>query len=395
VANPSYTYTLSNGTTADASQVMQDFNDILNGVTDGTKDLSISALTVAGTATLNGNVTLGNATGDDITYTGSLASSIPIKTTNTYNIGSSTLGLASVYLGANSQTVRLLPSASMSATWTFTLPVTAGTADYFLTTNGSGVGAWTAITNSAWFATASAAGTVSTAAQSFGGLKKFEGGLIEVANIDTTDSNIALANASSRRRAFTGFTAARTVTLPTTSILAGEVFTLENKTTFAMTVNASGGAAIDIIATGTITLRATQDTPTTAAHWVVLDLHEYVPDGTTVSHVSSSAISVSLLCTRRSVGTNRLVTISIADEPSDASKTNTTAPLATSSVAARFRPGANGHYAPTLIRNNNADEVGYFQLPSTGILTWQRGSSAAWTSGAACRLFSGSITFIT
>ena len=143
---PSITYTFSNSTTADATQVNQNFTDIINGITDGTKDLSISALTCAGNVSLNGTVTLGNASGDDITVTGSLASSIPIKTTNTYNIGSSTLGLASIYFGANSQTVRILPSASMSATWTFTLPVSAGTDGYFLKTNGSGVSSWSEFT---------------------------------------------------------------------------------------------------------------------------------------------------------------------------------------------------------------------------------------------------------
>lgn len=171
MAAPSYTYSLANGTTADASQVMQNFNDILNGVSDGTKDLSINALTCAGAATLNGNTTIGNASSDDLTVTASLASSIPIKTTNSYNIGSSTLGLASIYLGANSQTVRILPSSSMSATWTLTLPVSAGTANYALTTNGSGTTSWTAWTTSAWYADASNAGTVSTTTQTFAGIK--------------------------------------------------------------------------------------------------------------------------------------------------------------------------------------------------------------------------------
>jgi hypothetical protein len=122
--------------------VNQNFTDLINSLTDATKSLSIDALTVGGAATLNGAVTLGNASSDDITVTGSLASSIPIKTTNSFNIGSSSLGLASVYFGANSQTVRVLGSSSMSATWTLTLPVTAGTDKYVLETNGSGVTSW-------------------------------------------------------------------------------------------------------------------------------------------------------------------------------------------------------------------------------------------------------------
>jgi len=71
--------------------VMQNFNDILNGVSDGSKDLSINALTVAGAASFNGAVTLGNATGDDLTFTGRIASDLDPKTAATYALGSSSL----------------------------------------------------------------------------------------------------------------------------------------------------------------------------------------------------------------------------------------------------------------------------------------------------------------
>lgn len=140
------TYTFSNSTTADGTQVNQNFTDIVNGLSDGTKDLSINALTVAGNASFSGNTTFGNASGDDVLFTGSLAGTIPIKTTNTYDLGSSTLGMRAIYFGGNSQTVNIKASASMSATWTFTLPVSAGTSGYYLQTNGSGVSTWSAFT---------------------------------------------------------------------------------------------------------------------------------------------------------------------------------------------------------------------------------------------------------
>jgi hypothetical protein len=113
---------LTNGTTADASQVQQNFNDLLNGITDGSKDLSIAALTASGAATLNGHVTLGSASNDDLTFNGSLASTIPIKTTNTYSIGSATLGLAGAYFGTGStQTARIVAAASFAGALTYTL----------------------------------------------------------------------------------------------------------------------------------------------------------------------------------------------------------------------------------------------------------------------------------
>lgn len=70
MANPVVTYTFTNGNVADASQVNQNFTDLINSLTDGTKSLNIDALTAAGAATLNGNVTLGNAAGDAIVCNG-------------------------------------------------------------------------------------------------------------------------------------------------------------------------------------------------------------------------------------------------------------------------------------------------------------------------------------
>lgn len=129
---PSYTYSLTNGSTADASQVMQNYNDILNGVSDGTKDLTINAFTCNGAVSLKGAVTLGDASGDDITVTGSLASTIAIKTTNTYNIGSATLGLAGVYFGTSStQTARIVATGTLAAARTYTL-LDAGAAANFV-----------------------------------------------------------------------------------------------------------------------------------------------------------------------------------------------------------------------------------------------------------------------
>lgn len=134
MASPSYTYTLTNATTADASQVQQNFTDILNGVSDGTKDLSISALTCAGTANLTGAVTLGNSAAKDITFTGSLASTVPVKTNNSFDIGSATLGLASVYLGNGGAgaTCRVV-SASHATTRTYTIPDCATAANFVMT----------------------------------------------------------------------------------------------------------------------------------------------------------------------------------------------------------------------------------------------------------------------
>jgi hypothetical protein len=131
MAGPSVTNTFANSTTADASQVNQNFTDLINGATDGTKDYSINALTCAGTATLNGNVNLGNASGDDLTITASLASTLNIKTTYSYDIGSSTIGLRKLYLGASDSSAHTLALqvGAVATSYTLTLPTAVAAAN--------------------------------------------------------------------------------------------------------------------------------------------------------------------------------------------------------------------------------------------------------------------------
>jgi len=78
MANPSVTYTFTNSTTADASEVNQNFSDLISSLTDGTKSLNIDAITAAGTATFNGNVALGNASGDTIAINGTVNSNVSL-----------------------------------------------------------------------------------------------------------------------------------------------------------------------------------------------------------------------------------------------------------------------------------------------------------------------------
>jgi hypothetical protein len=140
MAAPSVTYSFSNSTTADATQVNQNFTDIINGLSDGTKDLTINALTCAGAVSMQGHVTLGNGTPDDITVSGSLASSIPIKTTFSYDVGTSTIGLRSIYFGSNdsaARTTRVIAGA-VGSSYTLTLPTGAGSAGQVVRNLGSG-----------------------------------------------------------------------------------------------------------------------------------------------------------------------------------------------------------------------------------------------------------------
>lgn len=94
----SVTYTFTNGTVSDGPQVSQNFSDLISGLSDGTKDLSMNAGTFAGNVNINGNTTIGNATSDDLTITAGLESSITIGTNASYDIGSTSAALRALYL---------------------------------------------------------------------------------------------------------------------------------------------------------------------------------------------------------------------------------------------------------------------------------------------------------
>lgn len=94
---------------------------------------------MSGAATFNAAVTLGNGTPDDITILGSLAATIPIKTNNSFDFGSSTIGLAGLYLGApSSRTTRLISNQAIGASYTFAFPGSAGSAGQVMANLGSG-----------------------------------------------------------------------------------------------------------------------------------------------------------------------------------------------------------------------------------------------------------------
>ena len=94
-------------------------------------------------------MTLGNATADDITITGSLAATINIKTNNSFNIGSAALGLAGVFLGAPSgRSTRVTAHQSLGGSNTLVLPDGNGTSRYYIETDGSGNLSWNPVRKS-------------------------------------------------------------------------------------------------------------------------------------------------------------------------------------------------------------------------------------------------------
>ena len=83
---------------------------------------SFTTLTASGATTLNGAVTLGDATADDVTITGRIAGHIVPKTNDTYDLGTSSLRWRTAYLAASTID---LGGATISSDGTGTLSITA------------------------------------------------------------------------------------------------------------------------------------------------------------------------------------------------------------------------------------------------------------------------------
>jgi uncharacterized lipoprotein NlpE involved in copper resistance len=136
VAEPTLPYTLTNGTTANASEVQANDQALLDAITDGTKDIEVAALTTTGACVF------GNAAGDTVTFNGSIAATINVSANTSYDFGSSTAGMRSFYIGGSSTFTTRIIGGTQAGSLTITLPTTAGAAAQFLKTDGAGVTSW-------------------------------------------------------------------------------------------------------------------------------------------------------------------------------------------------------------------------------------------------------------
>jgi hypothetical protein len=124
-------------------------------------------------------------------------------------------------------------------------------------------------------ASATQDGLVTTGTQAIAGLKNFTVGQY-ISPASGADSNTTLVVGDVRHQ-FVTPTANRTYTLPTTSVLKGDIFTFTNNaavssSNLVILVNSSGGNLVrTVYAQTSARMMALQDTPTTAAHWACLD----------------------------------------------------------------------------------------------------------------------------
>lgn len=98
----------------------------------------VGALSVIGAASFAGNVTLGNATSDDITITGSIAATILTKTTNSYDLGSSSYTFKSGYFGTSVVVAGNVTISTAAVTGSAALAVSAAAGHLTLNAGGPG-----------------------------------------------------------------------------------------------------------------------------------------------------------------------------------------------------------------------------------------------------------------
>lgn len=198
----------------------------------------------------------------------------------------------------------------------------------------------------------------------------------------TAAGTTTLTNTSNALQYFTG-SSTQTVKLPTTSVVAGQAYTIVNESTGAVTVQSSGANTITILAGGTSgTFTAIVATPTTAANW------QSIYGGTLVA--SGKVFSVSNTLTLAGTD-NSTLNIGGGGTLGTAAFTNSTAyevPLTFSTGLTRSTNTITVNTSQNIATLSNLTSNGLVTtsgsagtlgvtVPGTGILTWLATPSSA------------------
>jgi hypothetical protein len=93
-----------------------------------------------------------------------------------------------------------------------------------------------------------------------------------------------------------------TTRLPTTSVAAGDVWEICNRSASDVTIQSSNGDEIDIIRAGFIRCIALQATPTALAHWYILDVLDGAENATTSVTTDTGTVSATFTYSARRFG---------------------------------------------------------------------------------------------
>ncbi len=184
----------------------------------------------------------------------------------------------------------------------------------------------------------------------------------------------------------TTLTAARTYTLPTTSIPAGYRLSITNLGDFAMTINASGGATVATLHIGTISLTSTQATPTTAAHWIINDIVSKTSFSSTWTFNGTGSPGTSGSQTTLLQRNKDMIRIYQSGPVATSGTTSTSLTSNTASPAA-FWPGVQQSMAYNAVRNSSNGVAGAGEVIARTDGTFRLfrdAGSTAWTNASSC-----------
>lgn len=353
---PSVTYTFTNGTTSDATQVNQNFTDLVNAASDGTKSFTISGLTISGlTASqlvatdaakaLTSTVSGLSPTFTALTLTGALSASGANFRTSALSVNGAATDRGFAIYGAtaalqiqiDSTRIQGMNNATPSAILvnSFGGNVTIGSSSTPAAVQNNGQSVFNGVTS--WvYGSVSGGGTLTLDATT------------GVYYVDSTAG-------------------ATTLNLPAAAgaLVAGRVYTILKTDASANTVTIDGNAAETIDGAATVVLggnvgRSRLTITCDGTNWRILELYEegtytaIITGGTTAPTRSASYTrngkQISIRCT------NLFVT------------SNTTACTLTGMPSHIF-PASTWDLAVSTIRDNTLNYPGIIRVETTGVLT--------------------------
>ncbi len=213
------------------------------------------------------------------------------------------------------------------------------------------------------------------------------GFMTPTAAIVATDADATLTSTSVRTRLYTGLTVSRAVTLPTTGIVAGDRFLIANSTAFDLVLKASGGSAFttansaNIDGTtqkGFVLVMALQATPTTPAHWRVLQVEE---DSTFLASFTGAFTANNQTIKYHRV--NNLLTLDWPNIQGSASAASLTS--GAGAIPVRLRPTTVNMYFLCLTISAGTDQTvpGLFVINTSSMNFYLNGASANFISGTS------------
>lgn len=397
VTNTNHGVLLGQGTSNVAATAVGTTGQVLTGVTGA--DPVWAAPATAGTVTSvsgSGGTTGLTLTGGPITGSGTLTLGGTLAVANGGTGVTASTGSTNVVL--SNSPVLVTPNLGTPSALVLTnatgLPVAGGgTGAATFTSNGVLVG------NTTSAVTATAAGTTG---QYLVGTTSSAPSWSSLGVIDANDSNRTITASGARNYTYTGFTASRDVTLPTTDVAAGDTWCLTNTNAFDMVVKSSNGSALTVANSanvdattrqGFVVVQALQATPTTPAHWFVVDLSERYVFVSAVNSLSASAPNGTYRITRnlRTVVVNQTDFIS-----SSGNKNNTSDPTTNAAVPLRFRPLTGSNHSAYMWSNDGGTtyQLGIWWMDTGGFVNYTRAVyGQVWVTVASAALAPGSMCY--